>query len=103
VPQSTSTPQPAPTPTPWPEGVIARYLTAGNATVDLTYNDDIATILAVCGGELCHWTDHTNTEGRFDDTPEKAQERFNEWLPIAQRHAEEHAEKCRALPRPAAG
>jgi hypothetical protein len=86
----------------WPEGVIARYLTVAGATVDLTYNDVTANILAVCGGELCHWSDHTNTEGRYDDTPVKEQERFNEWLPIAKRHAQEHAEKCRALPRPTA-
>lgn len=98
MPSSNQSTQPA----AWPEGVIARYLTAAGATVDLTYNDATADIRAECGGELCHWSDHTNTEGRFDDTPEKAKERFDEWLPIAQRHAQEHAEKCRALPRPTA-
>lgn len=86
--------------TAWPEGVIARYLTVGGATVDLTYDDQTATILAVCGGETCLWTDHTNTEGRFDDTPEKEKARFDAWLPIAQRRAQEHAEKCRAMLKP---
>lgn len=84
----------------WPVDVIARYLTVGNATVDLSYNDATADIRAECGGELCHWSDNTNTKGRFDDTPEKAQERFDEWLPIAQRHAQAHAETCRAMPKP---
>lgn len=92
---------PSPRTEPWEPGIIARYLTAAGATVDLTYNDDTADIRAECGGELCHWSDNTNTEGRFDDTATKAKERFDEWLPIAQRRAQAHAETCRALSRPA--
>ena len=84
------------TQTAWPEGVIARYLTAVGAAVDLTFDEPTDVIRAVCGGELCHWTGHTDIEGRVDDTPEKAQERFNEWLPIAKRRAQDHAEECRA-------
>ncbi|MEU9796419.1 hypothetical protein AB0E27_38675 [Streptomyces sparsogenes] len=98
-PRSTTTDQP---PTAWPEDVIARYLTAGGSTVDLSYDTRSGTIAAVCTGELCGWADSTDTKGRFTDTPEQEQQRFQEWLPVAKKYANDHAEKCRAMPRPTA-
>ncbi|WP_051698506.1 hypothetical protein [Streptomyces albus] len=71
----------------WPEGVIARYLTVGGATVDVT--DTGESPEAVCGG--CPQTFTRNS--RY----------ISGSLDTVHRWAQEHAEKCRALPRPEAG
>ncbi|MDC0768381.1 hypothetical protein [Streptomyces sp. HD] len=73
----------------WPEGVIARYLTHAaellhdaELTVDVTYGDAKST--ATCRGCGDCWSNdsyYTNT--------------VKNW-------AQQHAEKCRALPRPTA-
>lgn len=76
-------PQP-PSPTPWPDGVIARYLTVVGAHVDLTgegYNTK-----GVCGG--CQGT--PSTDGYHSSH-----------IDVARLWAQRHAERCRALPRPA--
>lgn len=86
----------------WPEGVIARYLTPGGGTVDLSYDSQSGTFNAACTGELCGWTDSTDTKGRFTDTPEQERERFEEWLPVAKQPANQHAESCRAMRKPTA-
>jgi hypothetical protein len=65
---------------PWPEGVIARYLTTVGATVDLRGTRDSASYK--CWG--------------CDDSTALYGERRTREL------AQDHAEKCRALPRPAA-
>jgi O-succinylbenzoate synthase len=86
----------------WPEGVIARYLTVGGATVDITDNSHRrGYIVAACTGERCGWRDLTDTRGYIYDTPEESRARLEEWLPTSQRHAQEHAEWCRAMARPA--
>ncbi|MET7437016.1 hypothetical protein ACWERY_16135 [Streptomyces sp. NPDC004082] len=83
----------------WPEGVIARYLTVGGATVDITYSTKSGLLTNACTG--CSIAEHTNTNGAVTDSPEEEQARVEECLPIARRWAQEHAETCRALPRPA--
>ncbi|WP_411121288.1 hypothetical protein [Streptomyces sp. x-19] len=67
----------------WPEGVIARYLTAGGATVDLTGSKYDAS--GSCGG--CQQT--------FSGSGY-----VSRWLSVARSWAQDHAEKCRAMPRP---
>lgn len=67
----------------WPEGVIARYLTVGGALIDILDNEDAA-----------RWRYDTKCTGcpyKNAFTSEDA----------AHRDAQAHAEKCRALPRPA--
>lgn len=67
--------------TAWPEGVTARYLTIGGATVDLRPGQAVTGARAICGGCNESTTRGTNLT--------------REW-------AQAHAEKCRALPKPAA-
>ncbi|MEU3528854.1 hypothetical protein AB0E62_34235 [Streptomyces sp. NPDC038707] len=65
----------------WPEGVIARYVTVGGATVDVRGGGDS--------------TGYECTGCPYESSP------F--WHhSIAHEHAQKHAEKCRALPRPTA-
>jgi|1185.fasta_scaffold01178_4 hypothetical protein len=73
------------TATAWPEGVTARYLTVGGATVDLRPQPK---------NEAAHtYGDCTGCEHHIDWTlTEYARER-----------AQSHAEKCRAMPRPSSG
>ncbi len=98
---------PKTTETAWPKGVIARYITVGGATVDLTYRMTVSNppepfaTLATCGGcpaseEFNHWF---GSGSHFNDTykEEQDQERANK---AAREWAQSHAEKCRAMPRP---
>lgn len=89
--------------TTWPEGVIARYLTIGGATVDITHDSPRGYIVATCTGERCGWYERTSIEGYIYDTPEQTQARIEEWLPENQREAQAHAEKCRAMLKPSVG
>ncbi|MFC8423969.1 hypothetical protein ACFUN7_24340 [Streptomyces sp. NPDC057236] len=85
--------QPSPAAQPWPDGVIARYLTVGGATVDLTEKPD--EITGVCWGCLSE----TN---RFHFDPMCEGRRMESYVTRqADAWAQAHAEKCRALPRPA--
>jgi hypothetical protein len=68
---------------PWPDGVIARYLTVAAATVDLTDNEDAARFRY---NLACTGCPHRDVFDNEDD---------------AHRNAQGHAERCRALPRPA--
>jgi hypothetical protein len=77
----------------WPAGVIARYLTdAGKAladptiTIDLTEDPDNGDISGVCRG----------CESTFDDSSY-----FGRDLGTGRDWAQEHAQTCRALPKPA--
>ena len=72
----------APDQTAWPEGVIARYLTVGGATVDVTdrRTEDYLRYAADCTGCGNRWTHGDERYAR-------------EW-------AQAHAERCRALPQP---
>ncbi|MFD6360176.1 hypothetical protein ACFWFX_10015 [Streptomyces roseolus] len=91
----------------WPEGVIARYLTVGGATVDMTHQYNVLTppeayaTLASCTG--CPATsEHSHyrmvwgmTAQREEHHPGAADRDALVW-------AQAHAEKCRAMPRPTA-
>lgn len=78
----------------WPKDVVARYLTdAGRAladpsmTVDITVNND-DDIDGRCNG----------CEETFEDSPYITND-----LRTVRHWAQEHAEKCRAMPRPSDG
>ena len=103
--------QPTPSTEPWEPGIVARYLTVGGATVDITHGnrtyptpDGIGETRnhtgAACTGcpaaeEFSHW--RVVKRMTFDDKvrdPEAADSEARDW-------AQAHAEKCRTLPRPA--
>ncbi|MFD3955904.1 MULTISPECIES: hypothetical protein [Streptomyces] len=92
--------------TAWPENVIARYLTVGGATVDLTDQLNVLTppqpyaTLATCTGCPAS-SEHSHhrlvwgmTVQREEHHPEAAVQGAREW-------AQSHAETCRAIPKPA--
>jgi hypothetical protein len=92
------------------ERIIARYLTVGGATVDITETGPrdsvvLQVTVAACGGcpaeQREQWRDgfydysyafHPVTR---EDAVARAEKEAREW-------AQSHAEKCRALPRPTA-
>jgi hypothetical protein len=76
-------PQPSPAAQPWPDGVIARYLTVGGATVDVADagEETYWRYSLACTG--CPKTDMDSNESSI------------------LRCAQTHAEKCRAMSRPA--
>ncbi|MFE6691043.1 hypothetical protein ACFVFQ_31825 [Streptomyces sp. NPDC057743] len=88
----------ASTQTVWLEGVLARYLTVAGATIDLRYANGRLT--AMCGGERCPWQDRMSPEVFYTDSPEEVERKVTEVLPILQRAAQAHAERCRAMARP---
>jgi hypothetical protein len=65
---------------PWPEGVLARYLTVAGATVDIHQGADGYTSARCTGCPIGYTGDEMTAHDR----------------------AQQHAEKCRALPRPPA-
>ncbi|NUV65682.1 hypothetical protein G6W57_00945 [Streptomyces sp. CAI-121] len=92
--------------TAWPENVIARYLTVGGATVNLTDQLNVLTppqpyaTLATCTG-CPAFSEHSHhrlvwgmTVQREEHQPEVAVQDAREW-------AQSHAETCRAMPKPA--
>ena len=96
--------------TTWPDGVTARYLTVGTATVDLTvvaqpykHQDGIVgsrnatcTTCTGCGisENFSHWRIHQGTWSSWDvEDPEGADQQARAW-------SQNHAEKCRAMPQP---
>lgn len=66
----------------WPNGVIARYLTVGGATVDIDDRNSSQCTGCDQTDENDRWVSRTNSTSR------------------ARTWAQAHAEKCRALPRP---
>ncbi|MEU3656427.1 hypothetical protein AB0E67_27195 [Streptomyces sp. NPDC032161] len=99
------------TTTAWPTGVIARYLTVGGATVDITTQTQITrkedrdhrtvgdiALAAQCTG--CTDSHESTYEGLYINLVGPVLESFygertREW-------AQAHAEKCRAMPKPTA-
>ena len=78
----------------WPAGVIARYLTVGGATVDITQDHSSAT--ARCNG--CTDSGTRNwMDGDSSYSPE-AQERMAK--EDTRRWAQNHSSTCRAMPNP---
>jgi hypothetical protein len=84
---------------PWPETTIARYLTIGGAHVDIWYDNGV--LRTRCSGETCSWTEHTSTRVFYTDSAEERDKKITAAVPELQPAAQGHAEKCRALPRPA--
>ncbi|MFJ9740845.1 hypothetical protein [Streptomyces sp. NPDC101166] len=120
MPSTTQTTQPA----TWPEGVIARYLTVGGAHVDITAVsvervEGESGIMPIGNGLSVQLRpkniiDVTVT-ARCQGCPDQASEQFEGLFPsamsglidscygrYARAWAQSHAEKCRALPCPAA-
>ncbi|MFF6931512.1 hypothetical protein [Streptomyces californicus] len=87
--------------TAWPENTVARYLTVGGATVNVTheprYSSDTApnVTAAYCGGCPAYtdsgWSAYA---GRWDNGSVGADNAACTW-------AQKHAETCRAIPKPA--
>ena len=83
----------------WPEGVIARYLTVGGATVDVRDFSDEEAAQAWCNGcDRYDTTDWPEDHPRFSPSC-----RMEHAADTARRWAQSHAESCRAMPRPEAG
>ncbi|MFF7991753.1 hypothetical protein ACFZDG_18410 [Kitasatospora xanthocidica] len=84
--------------------VIARYLTvAGSGISDAELTVDIidealkrGRLSLICRG--CNWDEPHWTGSYYDDTDEQTAQRIAETVPAARKSAQEHAEKCRALP-----
>jgi hypothetical protein len=110
---------PSPRTEPWPETTVARYLTVAGATVDVTattepdkpyahdYGNGVTgrpeeciklTLLAAC--TACKDHDENEYDGLFATVMDRLLE--SPYGRTAQGWAQAHAEKCRALPRPAA-
>lgn len=76
--------------TPWPSDVTARYLTVGGASVDITFAEH-STLTGACeadclGCGASDWDAHSQ--------PIRTEDEARTW-------AQQHAETCRAMPRPA--
>ncbi|GAA2840892.1 hypothetical protein [Nonomuraea rubra] len=96
----------------WPANTVARYLTIGGATVDITEragymtSTDPTETFAICTGcaatEKVEWTqrvwDYTNDRmvDEHDEGGHRSTQKMRKW-------AQAHAEKCRAMPRPNGG
>ncbi|MBO4271328.1 hypothetical protein [Microbispora triticiradicis] len=85
--------------TAWPEGVIARYVTVGGATVDVTvevyesgYQVEATSTCTGCKDWDHDYQKRTSLQSS-EDARRRAEENAREW-------AQSHAEKCRAMPRP---
>lgn len=78
---------PEPPVSAWPEGVIARYLTVAQATVDIRHDSGVRITRALCTG--CGSSEAED----YADGPGWADHAVRKW-------AQKHAESCRALPRP---
>ncbi|MFJ3699516.1 hypothetical protein ACIPW9_36230 [Streptomyces sp. NPDC090052] len=97
------------TPTAWPENVLARYLTRGDATVDITEIDrnerggGVYQTVASCAGclkeERHQWEDgFYDFNSQFhplsrDEAIQRSETKARNW-------AQAHAETCRAMPKP---
>lgn len=82
-----------PEPQRWPGGQLARYLTAGTATVDVT-SGARGTVQVDCQG-CGHHDEASHYDADNSDDPLAQNER------IARARAEAHAERCRAIAPPA--
>lgn len=82
-------------PAAWPEGVIARYLTVGGATVDVRH-DYTSTCDLTCGG--C--TEVERAHGYTGLRNPTVEQQDHAAISEARQWAQEHAERCRAMPRP---
>lgn len=82
--------------TAWPDGVIARYLTVAGSTVDVRKDDGAD---GTCYHNTCNGCgDRPMTFYGYGDDPS---DRLTQALNKARADAQGHAERCRAIPRPA--
>lgn len=98
------------TPQPQEPQAIARYLTVGGATIDLTEEPGYADItvptvtIAVCGGCGARHTEDWGWDywahQRGEKQPDTYQQRGQHATPQARAWAQAHAETCRAMPKP---
>jgi hypothetical protein len=80
----------------WPEGVIARYLTVGGATVDVTTPDNDVASYATCDG--CG--ERSGSSRVPADCMGGAEHARQANTDGARYWAQDHAETCRAIPKP---
>jgi hypothetical protein len=80
--------QPTPGPQPWPEGVIARYLTDAGRALN---RENITTNVIKKGNTSYLAQCHSGCDLQYSHVYEE----------YARKAAAGHAERCRALPRPA--
>lgn len=99
----------SPTTTAWPDGVIARYLTVGGATVDIRETgprdaEELQSTVATCTGcgnaTRTAWEEGHDYRGQWYLMPrveavERAEAAARKW-------AQKHAEQCRAMQKPGA-
>lgn len=84
---------------PWEPGTIARYLTVGGAVVDISHDTlhladtEPNMTTAQCGGCNAYHNEEWGQTPRWASSI--AEDEARKW-------AQSHAEKCRAMPRPAA-
>lgn len=92
----------------WPDGVIARYLTVGGATVDITETGprdsrELHSTVATCSGckENYEWDwPYGFYDYRNQYHPLAREEAIQQAKGIVSDWAQKHAEVCRAMPRP---
>lgn len=96
--------------TTWPDGVIARYLTVGGATVDVIERAGYYDVKhptetqAACTGcsmaETFEWG-WSPSHAEFGTGPQPNFDEGGRWTtPEARDWAQAHAETCRAMPKP---
>lgn len=81
----------------WPAAVIARYLTVGQAHVDITYVE-FGDVHATCRG--CEWTERKTSYVLHGEPPEEEADHVAEDVKILRRPAQQHAAECRAVEAP---
>lgn len=81
----------------WPAGVLARYLTLGQAHADISYEPSRG-LRARC--TACPWVYYEHVEVMGSDSPEEAANKIASGLPEVRAEAQEHADCCRAVPHP---
>lgn len=75
----------------WPEGIVARYLSVGGATVDISFAES-STLKGACEAD-CLGCGASDWIGIWNQ-PSNNEDECRTW-------AQQHAEKCRAMPKPA--
>lgn len=93
---------------PWPEDVIARYLTVGGATADVLDKTSPwqsgfgHNLSAACTGELCDWTSWGPEFWFGAEENPMSDSDYRSAVDRLRLGAQAHADKCRAMSRPAA-
>lgn len=83
--------------TPWPAGTLARFLTAGYGTVDVSRVEGTVYSVAVCSGCLETRKAYRTSEGCLGGRSFAVERNES----VAKTWAQDHADRCRAMPKPA--